>query len=316
MSTSATVAVIIPCFNTARFVQEAIESALAQTYRPLEVVVVNDGSTDGFHAAVAPFAKDICIVDQDNRGLAAARNRGIEQTSADMLAFLDADDRWHPEKLERQVAVLERAPDCCLVHTAARYIDAVGNAVTRQSIIAQKADGDCLHQLIRHNTIVASSVLLRRSALGDDGFAPGLQGVEDWDLWLRLAKRGRFTYLDAPLLDYRLHATNMSKASDLMLRNSLQVMERTIRREPLASLRHAAQQHRNAILMALAGIEYEQGNLGRARKLFLAGAPSASRADLIRFASTFLPARVHPTARNLWRGLQEIRSRRFAREVD
>src|SRR4051812_32621020 len=102
------VSAVIPCFNTARYVGAAITSALEQTYQPIEIVVVDDGSTDDFDGAIAQFAGRIQLVRQSNTGLAHARNAGIEASDSEFIAFLDADDRWHPDKIERQVDFLNR----------------------------------------------------------------------------------------------------------------------------------------------------------------------------------------------------------------
>src|SRR5712664_3767267 len=112
-----TVAAIIPCFNASRFVADAVHSALVQTYPRLEIVVVDDGSTDRLANALYPFRDRIKLVVQPHQGLAAARNRGIRETEAELIALLDSDDQWHEDKIRRQVAVLESRPECCLVYT-------------------------------------------------------------------------------------------------------------------------------------------------------------------------------------------------------
>ena len=112
---NALVSVIIPVFNGERYLAEAIESALAQTYRPIEIVVVDDGSTDGTAEAVKPFIPPVRYVHQPNGGTGAARNRGIEEARGDFFAFLDADDLWQPEKLALQMAAFEADPKADIV---------------------------------------------------------------------------------------------------------------------------------------------------------------------------------------------------------
>src|SRR5262245_61971193 len=110
------VAAIIPYFEGRRFLAQAVGSALAQTYPALEVIVVNDGSPDDFHAAIAPFRSRVRVIEQAHAGTAAARNRALAATDADCIAFLDQDGVWRETKIERQVRFLEGDPDCGLLH--------------------------------------------------------------------------------------------------------------------------------------------------------------------------------------------------------
>src|SRR5262245_50863701 len=125
-----TVTVVIPCFNCELYLEEAIESALAQTYPKLRIVVIDDGSNDGSPQILHRFSDRIRVIRQENRGLAAARNRGIDETNGAYLAFLDADDRWHPRKVATQVSYLQDHPDLALVFCDREWIDSRGHRIT------------------------------------------------------------------------------------------------------------------------------------------------------------------------------------------
>jgi glycosyltransferase involved in cell wall biosynthesis/CheY-like chemotaxis protein len=303
MSWLPAVAAIIPCFNAGRFAADAIHSALAQTYPRLEVVVVDDGSTDGLTDALQGFRDRIKLVIQPHQGLAAARNRGIRETKADLIALLDADDRWLPDKIRRQVAALESRPECCLVYTARQLIDRTGASVQEGTTWyprpPQPVQGECLVELVRANRLMSSSVLLRRAALGAVWFDERLAACEDWDLWLRLAERHQFAYLDEPLTEIRVHDRNMTLDADRMYESSLQVQELFLRRRP----RREAVLEARAILLRAAHREYEAGNISRARKLYRACIPALGRDGLRRYAVSLLPASIRNPARAIWWGL-------------
>src|SRR4051812_26302017 len=116
MDTGPLVSVVIATYNSGRFVGQAVRSVLAQTYRPFEIVVVDDGSTDDTAGVLAGYRDGVRYVYQENRGPAAARNRGIAEAAGELVAFLDADDEWHPEKLSRQWEALSASPRAGLVH--------------------------------------------------------------------------------------------------------------------------------------------------------------------------------------------------------
>jgi glycosyltransferase involved in cell wall biosynthesis/CheY-like chemotaxis protein len=299
-----TVAAIIPCFNARRFVAEAVHSALGQTYPRLEIVVVDDGSTDGLADALRPFRDRIKLVVQPHRGLAAARNRGIMETEAELIALLDADDQWHQDKIRRQVAVLGSRPECCLVYTARQLIDKVGEPVregtTWYALTPEPVQGDCLVELVRANRLMSSSVLFRRAALGATWFDERLAACEDWDLWLRLAEQYQFAYTDEPLTEIRLHESNMTLDASQMYASSLQVWELVIKREP----RKEAVAQAQAILLPAAHRTYEAGNISRARELYRACIPALGMDGWRRYAVSLLPASIGNAARAFWQRLR------------
>ena len=205
------VSVVVAAYNQAAWLDEAICGVRAQTFEDWELLVVDDGSTDDTPAVVARHGDDrrIRYVAQERQERSAARNRGIAETSAPLVAFLDADDCWRPEKLARQVERLAAEPDAGVCYTAARFIDADGRPLPLRKPPRAIA-GRVFDCLLAANVIILSSVVVRRTALARaGGFAllPAY-GCEDWDLWLRLARDGPVTVVDEELTLYRHHAGN------------------------------------------------------------------------------------------------------------
>jgi len=140
------ISVVIPSYNYARFVREAIDSALAQTYPPLEVIVVDDGSTDATPEVLASYGDRIRVIRQRNEGVARARNAGIATARGDYVAFLDADDVWHPRKLELQIARFDGDPSLGLVHCGVEMFDGDGNTI---DVFRDGKEGDIAADLLR-----------------------------------------------------------------------------------------------------------------------------------------------------------------------
>lgn len=203
-------AVIIPCFNYGRYLREAVASALAQTLDGVEVVVVDDGSTDAETRAVLDELEaegGVRVIHQANRGLSAARNRGIRATRARYIACLDADDRLHPTYLEKGVAVLESRPDIGLAYSWVRLFgdeDSIWYAETLKPAA-----------LLRYNHIPAAAIFRREAWERVGGFDEGmLTGYEDWEFWLRLARDGyRGHVIPETLFEYRRHGSTMLHAA-------------------------------------------------------------------------------------------------------
>jgi glycosyltransferase involved in cell wall biosynthesis len=305
------VAAIIPCFNASKYIGEAVESALGQTYGHVDVIVVNDGSTDDFDRAIAPFRDRITLISQPNSGQGAARNRGMAAARATFVAFLDADDRWHPEKTSRQVATLAAHPECGLVHSARRLVGSAGATIPRSPLtpeLREQAHGDCLWQLIQRNSIIISSVMVRRSLLDGERFSTDMGGVEDWDMWVRLAGRTRFAWIDEPLTDYRVHETNFSWDTRTMSRATVKLMDGVLRREQDPKIRLAAAAQRREYMLEVAHLEFERGDHHEARRWFSQAFPRLKAADLVRYGATYVPDSLHLAVRSAWRVLRRSRA--------
>jgi glycosyltransferase involved in cell wall biosynthesis len=197
------VSVVIPAFNSARYIVEAIEHALNQSVPPREVIVIDDGSTDDTHERLLPYLSRIEYRRQANLGVSAARNHGVGLATGDFIAFLDADDVWHPRKLEIQLRTFGGQPDLGLLGTSA--ISWPGEAFVEIDDDAAPS----LHpitwlDLAVKNRLTTSSVMARASVLRAVGeFDTQLQGPEDRDLWIRVARLAGVANLEVPLTGYR-----------------------------------------------------------------------------------------------------------------
>ena len=235
------VAVIIPAYNAEATLDETLRSVRGQTYRALEIVVVDDGSTDGTRAVGERHAerdKRVRVITQTNGGVAAARNNGIEQTSAPIVAPVDADDLWHPRKIERQMRLLRAGgPETALVYCWSALVDERSIVTSRPG--SQSNAGDVLLQLCYGNFVGnGSSALMRRSAvLAAGGYDPGLrarqaQGCEDWKLYLALAEDNLFAVVPDYLIGYRQATSSMSGDVSQMLRSDALVRAEFAERNP------------------------------------------------------------------------------------
>jgi glycosyltransferase involved in cell wall biosynthesis len=203
------VSVIVPVYNEARFVGDAVRSVAAQTFTDWELIVVDDGSSDetpGVLRELAQLIPRMELLRQENRGRSAARNAGIRRASGEYVAFLDADDTWLPHKLEIQVALLEASPQAGLAYAKAMTIEKDGSSVGRGWILGE-APGpgqSCFARLTTVNVVPMSTAVVRRTCLGVVGpFTESLSHIEDWDLWLRLTARYDAVFTDRVLARYR-----------------------------------------------------------------------------------------------------------------
>ncbi len=209
--TTPLASIIIPAYNQARFLPASIESTLAQTYPRIEVIVVNDGSTDDTAQVLRGYQGRVQVLTQQNAGLAAARNAGLRAAQGEYLLFLDSDDCIPAEKLERHIQLLEAHPEWALVYSAWQQVNE-DNSLTLGEM-HPNVQGQALEALLlRRFFFFASSAVIRRSCLEKVGvFDENLRWGEDADLWLRLARAGyAFGYLDEPLLQYRVHQGSMT----------------------------------------------------------------------------------------------------------
>jgi glycosyltransferase involved in cell wall biosynthesis len=235
---SPLVSVVIPTYNYGRFIGETVESALAQTYRPVETIVVDDGSTDDTRERLAVYGSRVRYIYQQNRGLSAARNAGIRASQGEFIALLDSDDLWMPDKLERQVAVCVQEPDSGLVATERFAIDETGQRLDYVAESCAQA-GFCeltMRDLLEFPAFSPSSVVARKGALmAVGGFDESLTAVEDMEMWVRIAARFRVLRLNATLTGQRFHHRSMSHQPDSMLRNHQKAIDQLFARLPQLS---------------------------------------------------------------------------------
>lgn len=231
------VSVVIPTYNRAHFIGAAVASVRAQTYPCAEIIIVDDGSTDSTSTVVSELGADIRYVRQPNAGPATARNTGIATARGDLIAFLDTDDRWLPQKIERQVGLLERWPDVALVSADMAIADASGRIevasnFARRGLLEffKTLDGrpvpDAPRRLLGLNFINTSTVVLRREvlqALG--GFDTRLRYGEDLELWLRIATHHGIA-CDPTVQELRIeHDDNVTKSIEPMLAGYVRMAE-------------------------------------------------------------------------------------------
>jgi hypothetical protein len=265
-SPDARVSVVIPCFNQARYLQDAIASALAQTLPPEEIVVVDDGSKDDTHAVASRFQPPVQYIRQENRGLSAARNIGMRHANGELIALLDADDIWMPEFLATLVPLLQANPDLCAAHSGSVFMAEDGRALPQQSTKTVAAPR-MFDALADGQFFVPSAVVARRAlVLGCGAFDERLRAAEDWDLWLRLARHYPFGGVGTCLVRYRRHAENMSSDVQRMLENEVAVVEKNFgalagepARWPLDRRRAAASAFVNATFRYLVRGDVERG---------------------------------------------------------
>lgn len=259
--------VVIPAYNAADFLEDCVASLQAQTYRPLEIIIVDDGSTDrtpalldrlaqeGAEAGVAvrPFA-------QANAGASAARNRAIELAEGEYIGFIDADDRWLPEKAARQIAMMDADPSIGMSCSGWRIIDEAGHEKKR--VGGAPAGEITFEDLLLDNVIgTPSSIILRRGALRDAGtFDVTMRYCEDLDFFLRVAAQPqwRVANVDAPLIERREREGQLTRDFEAMRAGWLEVFNRfrasdPERVEPLAATALGFNERRTAFLAYSAG---------------------------------------------------------------
>src|SRR5690349_15746155 len=200
------VTVVIPAYNAERYIGEALASVLAQTLRDVEVLLVDDGSTDGTLREAERFVGklDLTIVRQANAGPSAARNNGIRRAGGRFCALLDADDVMLPELLATQVALLEADRDVGLVITDVMTFDERGIINPKRWNFSEVRDGTVLDRLLLDNFVTTSAVMAPKERLLEAGlFSEDRRVAEDYELWLRMAARWKVSIIERPLVQYR-----------------------------------------------------------------------------------------------------------------
>lgn len=210
------VSVVIPTYNQPAFLREALESVFSQTFEDYEIIVVNDGSTDGTGALLEQYGGRIRVITQENQGIGRARNRGMDESVGRYIAFLDHDDLWHPLKLETQVRYMQEHPDCVGNSVPFAYSSAPGEIPFDLAI--RNSDGivpDALQAFAGGQIFLLSSALMiDRSKAGDLRYATRRNCIEDLPLQLKLLSRGPFGIAcETVMVTYRMHAQNTTKSA-------------------------------------------------------------------------------------------------------
>ncbi len=226
------VSIVIPVFNGAEDLPGAIESALNQRDCETEVIVVNDGSTDGTRDVIDQYGSRIIAIHQKNlgaAGLSRTRNNGVAASSSEWIAFLDHDDLWEPEKLALQLAAAQRT-SADIVYTNARNFGDVSRVSDFRSDSTAMPEGDLFEALLMDNFIVMSSTIMKRSLFDRiQGLTESPVLAEDWDLWLKAAAAGgQFAAVSEPVTMYRWRAGSFSKNHVRMRNLRLLALQRAL----------------------------------------------------------------------------------------
>jgi alpha-1,3-rhamnosyltransferase len=222
---SPVVYVVVPSFNHARFVEATLRSIFKQTLAPIQLLVIDDGSTDGSPAIIervldeCPFPCELLV--RENRGLCATLNEGFARSHGEYFAYLGSDDLWLPEFLSARVELLESRPKAVLAYGHAFFVDEENRIVDSTADWASYADGDARAMLLETIGPMSPTVLYRRQALEEERWREESR-LEDYDLYLRLSAAGEFAFDSRVLSAWRRHGSNVSWDQNLMLDEQLQ----------------------------------------------------------------------------------------------
>lgn len=266
------VTVVIPAYNAEGTLRETLDSLTAQTFDDFEGIVVNDGSTDATEAVVSSYGDArVRVISVENGGVSRARNRAIDEAQGEFVAFLDADDLWQPNKLERQVTAFRATPAAGFCVTSAVRIDASSQPSDRIPLI--KANDTCRTLLLDAMAVgCLSSGMARREVLATvGGFDPRFSQCADWDLWLRMSATTDFLILDEPLVLYRTSPGNMSGNVSLLERDTFAVLEAFFASTIAAPYQHLRGRAYGRYWMMCSGAYLHQGQTGDAVRCALNG---------------------------------------------
>lgn len=241
--TNCLISIIMPAYNAQHFIAEAIDSVIGQTYGTWELLIINDGSTDATGEIINNYCSHderIKAVHQSNKKLGAARNAGIVNASGQWIAFLDADDLWHPQKLHRQLHLAAAKPDVGLIFTDGTIFYTNTETTAPYDTLYGQFEGVEMYKLLyTGNYIPVLSVLVKTTlvkAVGLQDESPNLYGCEDWDYWLRFCLSGVVFYgMEDKLFRYRRHLANMSNNEALMRYARANVFLKNLRNDLLNS---------------------------------------------------------------------------------
>lgn len=290
------VSVVIPAHNAETTLARAVTSARGQTRPPGEIVVVDDGSTDATAAIAEGLGPAVHLVRQPQAGPSAARNAGVAAARGRWIAFLDADDEWHPEKLARQLDALTSATALVATDWSRHTLPAAAPAAVPRSRVTS-------HDLLLMNRFQTSTVLLRREAFtAAGGFDTTLDGVEDWDMWLRASAHGEVLKLDWPFVRYVSTPESYSKKVERVYSTGRTMLDRRLGPEPDRRGRSILAWHhlRWAVAFVLGG---DRASARRClRDLRRSGLTSAAPDAALRYLAPFLAGRARRRARVLLDG--------------
>jgi glycosyltransferase involved in cell wall biosynthesis len=220
----------VPTFNRAPFLPATLDSLRAQTIVPTEVLVIDDGSTDETSEVLACYRDFVTVIRQENQGLAAARNKGLEAARGELVCFLDSDDLLPANSHERFIEALAASPEAAVAYSDVLLIDTNGNSLGLFSRYRPgvRCSGSMFTELAVHNLITPHAAMTRRRCIGETRFTQGVYGHEDWLFWLTLAAQFPFVYVNEPLAHYRIHRQSMSHANEQAMAESALIVQRRL----------------------------------------------------------------------------------------
>src|SRR5919109_3196165 len=286
--------VLVAAYNVQAFVAEAVDSALRQTYPQKEVIVVNDGSTDDTPSVVERFRHRIRYIEQPNRGLAAARNRALQDARGSYLALMDGDDVWAADRLERVVGFLEGRPEVGFATSDAYFLDETGRSEARyyDELPGGFREDDQAYWILEYNFVMGMAVIRRQLFETHGTFDETLRTSEDWELWIRFLLGGeRAGLVDEPLAQYRRRSGSLSMDWSRISEDALAIIERAVDRPESRSIprlgtvlyRRGVQApvfggpRRGREVFSIAGRDATSPSGLRARALALASMPALGR---------------------------------------
>lgn len=226
------------CYNGSTYLREAIESVYAQKYRDWEIVFWDNASTDNSAAIAKSYDEKLQYFHADKTvPLGHARNLAIEKARGEFIAFLDCDDVWMPEKLEKQIGLLESNDDVAMVYSGILCIDGSGKLIGNYLENKKFYRGDILEKLLVYNFIASLTVVMRKKVLEEVGmFDTNYIIVEDYELFLRISESHKIDFVDAPLGKYRIHGNNLCKKTDILVKEQIQLLNYWLDRKPNLSM--------------------------------------------------------------------------------
>jgi glycosyltransferase involved in cell wall biosynthesis len=224
------ISVIVPAYNAEKYIQTTLESVLNQSYKNIEVIVIDDGSSDDTQAILADYGNRIKTIKTENMGVSHARNTGIEASKGTWIAFLDSDDIWHPTKLYEQFSSLE---NCKWSHCDSVYIGENQSGEVKRSDYSHIPRNEVFDELIVENFITTSSVLIEKALLNKFGkFDENLHCLEDWKLWVEIAQENPLAYCDKALLEYRVYSGSTSRKARYVLPLHIELIDNIFSKIP------------------------------------------------------------------------------------
>ncbi len=207
------VSIIITSYNHAKWLKQCVDSALSQTFQDREVILIDDNSTDETPMILNEYKNKIEIIrNNPNMGTYPSLNKAIKIAQGEYIAILNSDDYWHPNKIEKQITLMQEDPNMTFCHTFGEFVDDVGNGIQGEPMgfpFPQTPTGDCFHIFVANNTAIASSVLARTKSINQvGGFDESFKNLGDWDMWLKLSEMGNVGFLPDKLTFYRVHGSN------------------------------------------------------------------------------------------------------------